>query len=39
MLVLEICINVEEKIKKSLSTFYSHIGGTPPTEDIKTAFE
>ena len=30
MLLLEICINVEEKIKRALYAVSSHILGTPP---------
>lgn len=39
MLLLEICINVKEKIKRALYASSSYILGTPPIEHIKMSFE
>lgn len=39
MLLLEICINVEKKIKRALYTSFSHILGNPAIQGIKISFE
>lgn len=39
MLPLEICINVEKKIKRALYTSSSHILGTPAIQGTKMSFE
>lgn len=39
MLLLEICINVEKKIKGALYASSSHILGTPAIQGIKMSFE
>lgn len=39
MLLLEICINVEEKIKRALYTSSSRILGTPAIQGINMSFD